>query len=143
MIIDLSENAYEGSKLHLLGRDLVKDESLQVSWLRNNVLLYILLDLMRRNRSMNLTLSQMLAELPIVLLLLAKIINVSFGIVEGLMTTVHSITATQKTVDDPSSKDQRGGRAASLIIIPSSTGDVASQCLDLHCFCLTLIVLKI
>jgi len=53
---------------------------------------------------------------------LAKIINDNFGIVEGLMTTVHSITATQKTVDGPSMKDWRGGRAASFNIIPSSTG---------------------
>ncbi|KAL7161781.1 hypothetical protein ACSBR2_042288 [Camellia fascicularis] len=53
---------------------------------------------------------------------LAKVINDEFGIVEGLMTTVHSITATQKTVDGPSSKDWRGGRAASFNIIPSSTG---------------------
>ncbi|KAM0840438.1 hypothetical protein ACQ4PT_059631 [Festuca glaucescens] len=53
---------------------------------------------------------------------LAKIINDNFGIIEGLMTTVHSITATQKTVDGPSSKDWRGGRAASFNIIPSSTG---------------------
>ena len=53
---------------------------------------------------------------------LAKVINDKFGIVEGLMTTVHSITATQKTVDGPSSKDWRGGRAASFNIIPSSTG---------------------
>jgi glyceraldehyde 3-phosphate dehydrogenase len=53
---------------------------------------------------------------------LAKIINDNFGIVEGLMTTVHAITATQKTVDGPSSKDWRGGRAASFNIIPSSTG---------------------
>ncbi|KAG5230283.1 hypothetical protein OIU78_030042 [Salix suchowensis] len=53
---------------------------------------------------------------------LAKVINDRFGIVEGLMTTVHSITATQKTVDGPSSKDWRGGRAASYNIIPSSTG---------------------
>ncbi|KAH9623608.1 hypothetical protein KSS87_005767, partial [Heliosperma pusillum] len=52
---------------------------------------------------------------------LAKIINDKFGIVEGLMTTVHSITATQKTVDGPSMKDWRGGRAASSNIIPSST----------------------
>ncbi|KVI05748.1 hypothetical protein Ccrd_015939 [Cynara cardunculus var. scolymus] len=51
-----------------------------------------------------------------------KVINDRFGIVEGLMTTVHSITATQKTVDGPSSKDWRGGRAASFNIIPSSTG---------------------
>ncbi|KAI9120581.1 hypothetical protein K1719_007614 [Acacia pycnantha] len=53
---------------------------------------------------------------------LAKVINDKFGIVEGLMTTVHSITATQKTVDGPSMKDWRGGRAASCNIIPSSTG---------------------
>lgn len=53
---------------------------------------------------------------------LAKVINDNFGIVEGLMTTVHSITATQKTVDGPSAKDWRGGRAASINIIPSSTG---------------------
>ncbi|KAL4378525.1 hypothetical protein GQ457_02G020880 [Hibiscus cannabinus] len=53
---------------------------------------------------------------------LAKVIHDKFGIVEGLMTTVHSITATQKTVDGPSMKDWRGGRAASFNIIPSSTG---------------------
>ena len=53
---------------------------------------------------------------------LAKVINDSFGIEEGLMTTVHSTTATQKTVDGPSSKDWRGGRAAAANIIPSSTG---------------------
>nr|BAJ10716.1 glyceraldehyde-3-phosphate dehydrogenase [Cladopus doianus] len=53
---------------------------------------------------------------------LAKVVNDRFGIVEGLMTTVHSITATQKTVDGPSAKDWRGGRAASFNIIPSSTG---------------------
>lgn len=53
---------------------------------------------------------------------LAKVINDNFGIVEGLMTTVHSITATQKTVDGPSHKDWRGGRTASGNIIPSSTG---------------------
>ncbi|KAL2459584.1 Glyceraldehyde-3-phosphate dehydrogenase GAPC1 [Forsythia ovata] len=51
-----------------------------------------------------------------------NVIHDRFGIVEGLMTTVHSITATQKTVDGPSSKDWRGGRAASFNIIPSSTG---------------------
>lgn len=53
---------------------------------------------------------------------LAKVINDEFGIVEGLMTTVHSTTATQKTVDGPSKKDWRGGRAAAGNIIPSSTG---------------------
>ncbi|CAK9213002.1 unnamed protein product [Sphagnum troendelagicum] len=53
---------------------------------------------------------------------LAKVINDKFGIVEGLMTTVHSTTATQKTVDGPSKKDWRGGRAAGTNIIPSSTG---------------------
>jgi len=53
---------------------------------------------------------------------LAKIINDKFGIVEGLMTTVHATTATQKTVDGPSLKDWRGGRSASMNIIPSSTG---------------------
>lgn len=53
---------------------------------------------------------------------LAKVINDEFGIVEGLMTTVHSTTATQKTVDGPSRKDWRGGRAAAGNIIPSSTG---------------------
>lgn len=53
---------------------------------------------------------------------LAKVINDQFGIVEGLMTTVHSYTATQKTVDGPSNKDWRGGRTAATNIIPSSTG---------------------
>ncbi len=53
---------------------------------------------------------------------LAKVINDNFGIIEGLMTTVHSTTATQKTVDGPSMKDWRGGRAAAGNIIPSSTG---------------------
>ncbi|NLL38334.1 MAG: type I glyceraldehyde-3-phosphate dehydrogenase [Clostridiales bacterium] len=53
---------------------------------------------------------------------LAKVIHDNFGITEGLMTTVHAITATQKTVDGPSVKDWRGGRAASGNIIPSSTG---------------------
>ncbi len=53
---------------------------------------------------------------------LAKVINDKFGIEEGLMTTVHSTTATQKTVDGPSNKDWRGGRAAAGNIIPSSTG---------------------
>jgi glyceraldehyde 3-phosphate dehydrogenase len=53
---------------------------------------------------------------------LAKVINDNFGIVEGLMTTVHATTATQLTADGPSKKDWRGGRAASINIIPSSTG---------------------
>lgn len=53
---------------------------------------------------------------------LVKVISDNFGIEEGLMTTVHSITATQLTVDGPSKKDWRGGRAASYNIIPSSTG---------------------
>lgn len=53
---------------------------------------------------------------------LAKVINDNFGIIEGLMTTVHATTATQKTVDGPSAKDWRGGRAAGGNIIPSSTG---------------------
>ena len=52
----------------------------------------------------------------------AKVLNDKFGIIEGLMTTVHATTATQKTVDGPSAKDWRGGRAASANIIPSSTG---------------------
>ena len=52
----------------------------------------------------------------------AKVLNDKFGILEALMTTVHSTTATQKTVDGPSAKDWRGGRAASANIIPSSTG---------------------
>lgn len=53
---------------------------------------------------------------------IAKVLNDKFGIVEGLMTTVHATTATQKTVDGPSMKDWRGGRAAAGNIIPSSTG---------------------
>lgn len=53
---------------------------------------------------------------------LAKVIHEKFGIKEGLMTTVHATTATQKTVDGPSAKDWRGGRGASQNIIPSSTG---------------------
>ncbi|HCT95287.1 MAG: type I glyceraldehyde-3-phosphate dehydrogenase [Bacteroidetes bacterium GWE2_39_28] len=51
-----------------------------------------------------------------------KVLNDNFGIIEGLMTTVHATTNTQKTVDAPSAKDWRGGRAASANIIPSSTG---------------------
>ncbi|MBX2963595.1 MAG: type I glyceraldehyde-3-phosphate dehydrogenase [Cyclobacteriaceae bacterium] len=52
----------------------------------------------------------------------AKVLNDSFGILEGLMSTVHAVTATQKTVDGPSAKDWRGGRGAYQNIIPSSTG---------------------
>ncbi len=53
---------------------------------------------------------------------ITKVLNDKFGVIEGLMTTVHATTATQKTVDGPSKKDWRGGRAASANIIPSSTG---------------------
>jgi glyceraldehyde 3-phosphate dehydrogenase len=53
---------------------------------------------------------------------ITKVLNDNFGLIEGLMTTVHATTATQKTVDGPSAKDWRGGRAAAGNIIPSSTG---------------------
>ena len=53
---------------------------------------------------------------------IAKVLNDAFGIEEGLMSTIHAVTATQKTVDSPSSKDWRGGRGAYQNIIPSSTG---------------------
>src|SRR5690554_2984346 len=53
---------------------------------------------------------------------LAKVLHDNFGILEGLMTTIHATTATQRTVDGPSAKDWRGGRSALLNIIPSSTG---------------------
>lgn len=53
---------------------------------------------------------------------IAKVLNDKFGIVKGLMTTVHAATATQKTVDGPSKKDWRGGRGILENIIPSSTG---------------------
>jgi glyceraldehyde 3-phosphate dehydrogenase len=53
---------------------------------------------------------------------MAKVINDEFGLKEGLMTTIHAVTATQQTVDGPSNKDWRGGRAACYNIIPSSTG---------------------
>src|SRR5690606_24084961 len=53
---------------------------------------------------------------------ITKVLLDNFGIVEGLMTTVHSYTATQKTNDGPSKKDWKGGRAAAINIIPSTTG---------------------
>jgi glyceraldehyde 3-phosphate dehydrogenase len=53
---------------------------------------------------------------------LAKVLNDKFGILEGLMSTIHAVTATQKTVDGPSAKDWRGGRGGFQNIIPSSTG---------------------
>jgi glyceraldehyde 3-phosphate dehydrogenase len=62
---------------------------------------------------------------------LAKVVHDNFGIVSGLMTTVHATTATQKTVDGPSIKDWRGGRGAGQNIIPSSTG--AASCARVRC----------
>jgi glyceraldehyde 3-phosphate dehydrogenase len=53
---------------------------------------------------------------------IAKVLNDNFGIIEGLMTTIHSYTSTQKPVDGPSKKDWRGGRGCAINIIPSSTG---------------------
>src|SRR6476620_7419918 len=53
---------------------------------------------------------------------IAKVINDRFGLAEGLMTTVHAMTATQPTVDGPSKKDWRGGRGAAQNVIPSATG---------------------
>ena len=53
---------------------------------------------------------------------IAKVIHENFGLVEGLMTTIHAMTATQPTVDGPSKKDFRGGRGAPQNIIPAATG---------------------
>merc|ERR1712151_433068 len=53
---------------------------------------------------------------------MARVLHENYGIAEGLMTTVHAVTATQKTLDGPSKKDWRGGRSACFNIIPSSTG---------------------
>ena len=63
---------------------------------------------------------------------LAKVVNDAFGIEQGLMTTVHSTTATQRTVDGPSLKDWRGGRSASQNIIPCSDRRRFRRRFDLH-----------
>lgn len=70
---------------------------------------------------------------------ISKVLNDEFGIVSGLMTTVHATTATQKTVDGPSMKDWRGGRAAAGNIIPSSTGAARVSVTLSCCLCKSLL----